>query len=311
MADAPRRGILVYNPKAGGAAARVDVPGVVARARARGLVLDALPTERPRHATELVAGRLGEALDVVAVAGGDGTLGEAAEALLGTRIPVAILPAGTTNVVAREYGVADVARAEEALHGRRTRPLTVFRAAGRACLIGAGVGFDARVMAHTVPLLKRLFGRAGIGWTATMEWLKYEFPPIEIEGVAADGTPFRAEATFVASANTARYGGDPILSPHADPADDLLDLVLFTSRSRRTLMAFYHHLSGGKAAHLEDEGVSRRAVRAFTARSLAGYELEVQVDGDAAGTTPVTVGPAAGRVEILVPEGPRPYTFAK
>jgi diacylglycerol kinase (ATP) len=296
-----RRGILVYNPKAGGAARRIDVDGVVARAAARGLVLEAIPTERPRHATELVATRLGPALDLVAVAGGDGTLGEAAEALLAGTVPIAILPAGTTNVVAREYGVADPAIAEEALFSGRTRPLSVFHAAGRACVIGAGVGFDARVMTHTVPVLKRLFGRAGIGWTATLEWLTYEFPPIEVEGVDAGGAPFRREATFVVSANTSRYGGDPILSPHADPADDLLELVLFTSRSRRTLMHFYHHLSGGKAAHLSDEGVSRMAVRSFTARSKAGYEVEVQIDGDGAGTTPVTVGPAAGHVSILVP----------
>ena len=143
----------------------------------------------------------------------------------------------------------------------KTRPLTVFHAAGRACLIGAGVGFDARVMVNTVPLLKRLFGRTGIGWTATLEWLRYEFPPIEVAGVDAEGRDFRREATFVVSANTARYGGDPILSPFADPEDDLLDLVLFASRSRRTLMLFYHHLSRGKAAHLADEGVSRMAVR--------------------------------------------------
>jgi diacylglycerol kinase (ATP) len=297
-----RRGLLVYNPKAGGAARRIDISGVVARSAARGLDLDAVPTERPRHATELVAARLGSTLDVVAVAGGDGTLGEAAEALLGGTIPIAILPAGTTNVVAREYGVADADAAEKALFSGKTRPLTVFRAAGRPCVIGAGVGFDARVMAHTVPILKRLFGRTGIGWTATLEWLKYEFPAIEIEGADANGKPFRRQATFVVSANTARYGGNPILSPEADPADDLLDLVLFTSRSRKTLMLFYHHLSGGKAAHLRDEGVSRMAVRSFTARSKAGYELEVQVDGDGAGMTPVSVGPAAGRVGILVPE---------
>jgi diacylglycerol kinase (ATP) len=303
LADARRRrGILVYNPKAGGAARRIDVDGVVGRAAARGLVLDAIPTEAPRHATELVAARLGAEIDLVAVAGGDGTLGEAAEALLGREVPVAILPAGTTNVVAREYGVADPKVAEAALFSPRTRPLTVFHAAGRVCLIGTGVGFDARVMTYTVPLLKRLFGRAGIGWTATLEWAKYEFPPIEVEGVDADGGPFRRDATFIVSANTARYGGDPILSPQADPEDDLLDLVLFTSRSRKTLMLFYHHLSLGKAAHLLDEGVSRMAVRSFTARSKAGYELEVQVDGDGAGATPVTVGPAAGHVSILVPE---------
>jgi diacylglycerol kinase family enzyme len=297
-----RHGILVYNPKAGGAARRVDVPGIIARAKARGLVLDPIPTERPRHATELVAARLGPALDLVAVAGGDGTLGEAAEAVLGRAVPLAILPAGTTNVVAREYGVAEGEAAERALYSTKTRPLTVFHAAGRACLIGAGVGYDARVMANTVPVLKRLFGRVGIGWTATLEWLKYEFPAIEVEGLDAEGRPFRREATFVLSANTARYGGDAILSPHANPEDDLLDLVLFTSRSRRTLMRFYHHLALGKSEHLLDEGVSRMPVRSFTARSLAGYALEVQVDGDGAGTTDVTVGPAAGRVSILVPD---------
>jgi diacylglycerol kinase (ATP) len=297
-----RRGLLVYNPAAGGAARHVDVPGIVRRAAARGLDLDAVPTERPRHTTELVAARLGPALDLVAVAGGDGTVGEAAAALVGGTIPIAILPAGTVNVVAREYGVASVDAAEEALFSRQSRPLTVFRAAGRACVIGAGVGFDARVMAHAVPVLKKLFGRAGIGWTATLEWLKYEFPPIEVEGVDAHGNPFRREATFVLSANTSRYGGDPILSPEADPADDLLDLILFTSRSTKTLLFFYQHLSGGKATHLRDEGVSRMAVRSFDARSKAGYELEVQVDGEGAGTTPVTVGPAAGQVSILVPE---------
>ncbi|MGA7991310.1 MAG: diacylglycerol kinase family protein, partial [Thermoanaerobaculia bacterium] len=271
-------------------------------AAARGLDLDAVPTERVRHATELVAARLGSVLDLVAVAGGDGTLGEVAEALLGGTIPIAILPAGTANVVAREFGVSDPRIAETALFSSRTRPLSVFRAAGRACVIGAGIGFDARVMAHTVPILKRLFGRTGIGWTATLEWLKYEFPPIEVEGVDAEGKPFGREATFVLSANTSRYGGDPILSPEADPADDVLDLVLFTSRSTKTLLLFYHHLSRGKAAHLSDEGVSRMAVRSFSARSKAGYELEVQVDGADAGTTPVTVGPAAGRVSILIPE---------
>ena len=240
--------------------------------------------------------------DLVFVWGGDGMVQRCIDAAAGSNVTIAILPAGTTNVVAREYGVADPKVAEAALFSPRTRPLTVFHAAGRVCLIGAGIGFDARVMTYTVPLLKRLFGRAGIGWTATLEWAKYEFPQIEIEGVDADGKPFRRDATFVLSANTARYGGDPILSPQADPEDDLLELVLFTSRSRKTLMLFYHHLSGGKAAHLLDEGVSRMAVRSFTARSKAGYELEVQVDGDGAGATPVTVGSAAGRVEILVPE---------
>lgn len=297
-----RRGLLVYNPKAGGAR-RVDVAGIVRRAAARNLDLLPLPTERPRHATELVAARLGEELDLVAVAGGDGTVGEVAEALLGTSVPIAILPTGTANVVAREYGIGrTLAEAERTLTSSRRRPIMVWHAAGRTSLIGAGVGFDARVMKNVVPWLKRAFGRTGIGWTATLEWLKYEFPPIEVTGVDVDGAPFTAHATFVLAANTRRYGGDPILSPYADPESDLLDLVLFASRSRGTLARWYGRLSRGKAAHLTLEGCSRLAVRSFSVRSLAGYELDVQVDGDAVTTTPFAIGPAAGSVRIVVPE---------
>jgi len=286
-----------------GGARRVDVAGIVERAAARKLELLALPTERPRHATELVASRLGETLDLVAVAGGDGTVGEVAEALLGTPVPIAILPAGTANVVAREYGVGrTLAEAERTLTSSRRRPITVWHAAGRTSLIGAGVGFDARVMKNVVPWLKRAFGRTGYSWTATLEWLKYEFPPIEVTGVGADGAPFTAHATFVLAANTRRYGGDPILTPYADPESDLLDLVIFASRSRTTLMRWYGRLSRGKAGHLELEGCSRRAVRSFSARSLAGYELDVQVDGDAVTTTPFEMGAAAGRVRLVVPE---------
>jgi diacylglycerol kinase (ATP) len=297
-----RRGLLVHNPMAGGAW-RIDVPGIVERAAARDLELLALPTERPRHATELVAARLRDPLDLVAVAGGDGTVGEVAEALLGAGVPIAILPTGTANVVARECGIGrTVAEGERTLTSSRVKPLTVWHAAGRACLIGAGVGFDARVMKNVVPWLKRAFGRTGYSWTATLEWLKYEFPPIEVTGLDAEGAPFTAEATFVLAANTRRYGGDPILSPFADPADDLLDLVLFASRSRGTLMRWYGRLSRGKATHLSLEGCSRLAVRTFSARSLAGYELDVQIDGDAVTTTPFAMGPAAGRVLITVPE---------
>lgn len=306
------RGLLVYNPRSGNRDRREEIRGVVERSRARGLTLLERPTERAGHATELVRDGLAERPDVVVVMGGDGTIAEAAAALVGTGVPLGLLPVGTTNVVAREYGVrGPLEETEKHLVSDRVRPLTAFPvsvsawrdvpASVRTSLIGTGVGFDARVMGNTVPILKRLFGRTGIGYTATLEWLKYEFPPIEVEGIDADGKPFRAEATFVLSANTTRYGGDPVLSPFADPEDDLLDLVLFTGKGRGTLIRFYHLLSQGKAGHLGVDGVSRRPVRSFTARSKAGYELEVQVDGDLAGATPVSVGPAAGPVHVVVP----------
>jgi diacylglycerol kinase (ATP) len=277
---------------------------VVARAAAAGLSLLALPTERRGHATELVRTRLRDAPDLVVVVGGDGTLAEvaaAADLLDETGTPIALLPAGTTNVIAREYGIGrTIPEAERHLHSTVTRPLAVWSAAGRASVLSVGLGFDARVMSRAVPILKRLFGRTGIGWTATIEWLRYEFPAIAVEGIDAEGRPFAREATFAVATNTKRYGGDPILSPFIDPEAAVLDLVLFTSRSRGALIRFYGRLSRGRAQHLTMAGVERITVRELSARSLAGYELEAHVDGDAGGTTPLTVRPA-GFVRIVVP----------
>ncbi|MFN7989427.1 MAG: diacylglycerol kinase family protein [Thermoanaerobaculia bacterium] len=300
-----KRGILVYNPASGGRDRTAQMAAIAERARGRGVELALFATQAPRHATELVRAHLAEGPDLVAVAGGDGTVAEAAAALAGGDVPLAILPAGTTNVVAREYGLGKCPEeaADALLASPATRTLTTWPSAGRTSLIGTGVGFDARVMTNVHPTLKRLFGRVGFSYVATVEWRNYEFPPIEVTGIDADGEAFTRRATFVLSANTRKYAGDAILSPFADPDDDLLDLVLFTSEDRGDLFHFYRLLPGGKARQLGVRGVERLAVRSFSARSLAGYPLEVQVDGDAAGTTPVTVGPAGGKVRLLVPPG--------
>ncbi len=298
----PRRGLLVFNPKAGARDRGRQLESLAARWRARGLDLALVPTTGPGTATGLVASRLPERLDVVAVCGGDGTVGEAALALVGTGVPLAILPAGTANVVARELGLGTaVASAEAHLASTRTRPVTVWPAAGRACLLAAGVGYEARVMGGARPALKRLLGRAGFGVTAVAAWLRYEFPRLEAAGVDAAGRPFRREGTIVVAANTRRYGGDFLLAPAADPSDDLLDLVVYAGRSTAGLLRYFARLARGKGGHLALPEVERLPVRSVTIRSLEGYEVEAQVDGEAAGTTPLTVGPPLGTVRVVVP----------
>lgn len=298
----PRRGLLVFNPAAGSRDRRAEMEALAARWAARGLALSPVPTTGPGAATALVAGRLFEHPDLVVVCGGDGTVGEAALALVGSEVPLAILPAGTANVVAREVGVGKtLEEAERHLGSTRTTPVTVWPAAGRACLLAAGIGYEARVMARARPALKRLFGRAGIGVTAVSEWLRYEFPRLSVEGVDASGVAFEREGTLVVAANTRRYGGDFVLAPQADPADDLLDLVVYSGRSTAGLLRYFFRLARGGGRHLSLPGVERMPARSVTIRSLAGYEVEAQVDGDAAGTTPLTVGPATGTVRVVVP----------
>jgi diacylglycerol kinase family enzyme len=298
-----KRGFLVYNPVAGGGKRLPALLALAARAKEEGVDLAEAPTTGPGSATEIVRRILPQRPDLVVAAGGDTTVAEVAAALVGTEVPLAILPTGTTSVVAREYGLGTTPEsAARHLHSARTRPLTVFPAAGRPSVLCAGAGFDARVMTHFPPLLKKLLGRVGYAWTSTKEWLTYEFPRLEVEGLDAGGSAFRREATFLVVANTSRYAGNPILSPFADPSDDLLEVVLFTSSSRITLFRFYQRLSRKKAGQLSLEGVVRFPARELRVRSLAGYEVEVQVDGEGCGTTPLSVGPAAGKVNVVVPE---------
>ncbi len=295
-----RRGYLIYNAVAGRRRSDSWAQDVIGRARAAGLTLLPRPTSGPGDATLIARRCATDSPDVVVVAGGDGTVGEAATGLLGSPIPLAIIPLGTANVLAREYGIGPSARrAERYLTSRRTRPLTAWRAANRTSFMWMGVGLDAHVMKNLSPSLKRRFGRAGIAITALTEFLRYDFPPIAVEGLDADGNPFAQQATFVVASNLKRYGGDPILSPSADPEDDLLALTLLTSRSRLALARFFLDVALGRTPHSRD--VLRLSARTMTARSLSAKEVDVQVDGDYIGPTPATIGPIAGRALIVVP----------
>src|SRR5664279_4572325 len=207
-----RRGVLIYNPAAGGMRFESRLAGIIARARAAGIELEPQHTTAPGHATEIVTRLLPSRPDLVVAAGGDGTIGEAAAALVGSDVPLAILPVGTANVLAREFGVGTTLRdAERILSSRETRALTAWRAGDKAFFMWLGIGLDARVMKNTIPALKRSMGRAGIGWTALIETLRYEFPTIGIEGIDARGDLFSREATFVVASNIRRYGGEPQL----------------------------------------------------------------------------------------------------
>ena len=298
-----KRGILVFNPAAGGPGSALRMKGVVERARLVGVELEEHPTTAPGTATAIVAAALRSAPDLIVVAGGDGTVGEAAAALAGTSTPLAILPYGTANVLARECGIgASPRRAERFLASRKTRAITAWIAAERVCCMWMGVGLDARMMKSVQPALKRGLGRTGIAWTAVGDFLRYDFPPIRVDGIDPGGGRFRHEATFVVAANIQRYGGEMKIAPSADPEDELLDLVLFTGTTKAALMRFLVDIAMGRMGRADVPNVIRLRAREMTAHAVGPQEVDVQVDGDFVGTTPATIGPVVGRVNIVVPE---------
>jgi len=292
-----KRGVLIYNPTAGQRNRAAQMLALIERMRAKGLELENAPTSGPGDATEIVRRRLPGGLDVVAVCGGDGTVSEAACGLVGSSVPLAVLPGGTSNVLARELSIPlKLGPASRLLLDGAPRPVRVLYANERPFLLWAGVGLDARIMGHMSLFLKRWLGRTGIFFTVAPEFFRYEFPRLE---VTVDGK--QHEATFAVACNARLYAGDWVIAPDARVDSDEMEVLLFSERNRWKFLLLFRQLQLGRAGHLS-RGIARVVRgREATVRSLESYPVEVQVDGDCVLETPVSCRVSGETIWILAP----------
>jgi diacylglycerol kinase family enzyme len=167
-----KRLLIIVNPYATTVSDRLK--NLVVYALRGSYQVDAIDTERRDHATELCREAAREGYDLVVAFGGDGTVNEAANGLVGSDTPLSCLPGGRTNVFHRILGIpTDVVDATEHLLALvddwHPRKVDVARVNGRHFVFSAGVGLDAsvveRVDAH--PRLKARLGEWYYTWVAT------------------------------------------------------------------------------------------------------------------------------------------------
>jgi diacylglycerol kinase (ATP) len=259
----------------------------------------------PGSVSEQVRTHLSPEIERVYAIGGDGTIGDVASALVGTSAALGIIPAGTTNVLAREYGISmNTRRAVETLErSTRTANLHTWRIGAHTAVLGAGVGWDARVMWNAPSWLKRRFGRTGIGLLGFIETMRYEFPRLVVTGTNDRGEQETLRGAQVILATVKRWAGGNTGIPQADPGDKYLDVVVVDTKSRFLMLTFWTlmTLPGGRPLRLP--GV--RTARFLDARvtSESGREIEAHVNGEGGQLmTPLVMTPA-GDVRVLVPEG--------
>ncbi|HEX9043010.1 MAG TPA: diacylglycerol kinase family protein [Trebonia sp.] len=167
-----------------------------------------------------------DGVDLVLACGGDGTVTACAEGVTGTGVPLAIIPMGTGNLLARNVGLP--MGLDEALGvalGGVQQPIDAGRVQGTLFVVMAGIGLDARMLAGASDPLKKRLG-----------WLAYAVSAVRHLGdrpmrltVSADGgrpRRMRANALIVGNVGWLR-GGLPLL-PDARPDDGLLDAVVLT-----------------------------------------------------------------------------------
>ncbi|MGH9939997.1 MAG: diacylglycerol/lipid kinase family protein [Blastocatellia bacterium] len=292
---------LIYNPTAG--ALRRD-PGKIERLTSvlaqRGIDVTRLPTERAGDATRLARQSVNDGAEIVIVCGGDGTINEAAQSLVGSRAALAVWPCGTANVLARELRLpCDENALSELIAGQSARTISVGRAVKsdtgwqRYFLLMAGIGLDATIVNGVDLGLKRLIGAgaylaSGLGYLARLPLTPFS---IDLNGR-------RHESTFTVISNAANYAVCFTLAPGAAVDDDKLDVCVFNSRSRLAYLT-YAFLSMARGRHTRSSNVVYQPAREVKANS--NNEALVQLDGDVMGTLPMRFEIMPQALRIIAP----------
>lgn len=237
----------------------------------------------------------------VVACGGDGTVAACAAAVADAGIPIAIVPTGTTNVLAFELGLpTNPVRAARLLAGPM-RPV-LFRTwsvNGRLMLLQLGVGFDGLLMWRTPRRLKRALGFVGVVASALRTGIVFDYPEMRVTGELEDGSTRSIVVTSTMVANARRWAGPQLTVPTADPADDLLDVLLLQYRNFPQLARFWIAILFPGAPHLRLPYVQHVRMRRLRIEGLTRV-IEAHLDGEPDLTTPLDVDPL-GRVQLLAP----------
>jgi YegS/Rv2252/BmrU family lipid kinase len=282
-----RRAVLIANPNAGRGGARRAraIEAFCERLRAGGVEVQVLPTSGPNDAARLAAKAAGNGTEDIIVSGGDGTINEALQGLVGTHARLGIWASGTANVLARELQLPfSPAEAADCIARGRTLDIyvgcTIVEGTGerRYFFLMAGIGLDASVVKNVRPTLKRRIGKGAFWFSGLSHLASWKPVPFEVE---VDGEIF--PATFAAIGKSPRYGGDLAITPRARLDKPEFEICLINSHSRlRYLHLLSHAMRDG--TRLERPGV--RYLQATRARAT-GNAL-VQVDGELIGRLPMS-----------------------
>ncbi len=162
------------------------------------------------------------------VCGGDGTVNEVVNGLAGTPTPLALLPAGTGNILAKELRLPrNVVRAARLIPEGEVRRIALGRSNERYFFAVAGAGLDAHIVHKLEARMKASLGQLSYWLESFRQFFAYSFPTF---GVIVDGASILA--TFTVIGRTAHYGGPIRITREASLLSDDFEVAVFTARSR-------------------------------------------------------------------------------
>jgi YegS/Rv2252/BmrU family lipid kinase len=234
-------------------------------------------------------------VDLVIACGGDGTVTACAEGVAGTGMPLAVIPLGTGNLLARNLDVPmDLEEALEVALGAAQRPIDAGRVNGSLFVVMAGLGLDARMLDDTSEPMKKRFGWAAYVLTAIRHLADDPFTV----AIAADGgrrRRFLASAVVIGNVGWLQ-GGVPLL-PDARPDDGKLDAVVLRAGGP----AGWLSVAADILLRRREPGGTHR-IRFSKLEVTLGSKQPWELDGEVVGSTRrLTVAAEPGALLLRVP----------
>jgi len=235
-------------------------------------------------------------IEAVIAVGGDGTVADVATALGDRDIPLAIIPGGSTNIIARYIGIpSNAAKAAALIFGEHAiRSIDAGICGEKRFLHMAGAGFDSRVFLATNRALKRR-----MGWLAYLEGAirSVSLPPARFT-IDVDGNMIQLISPLVLIANGAAIIHPRLpIYPHIDNDDGLLDVVIFSATDTRGIVRSIARFATRTLPRSHDVLRLQGKNISLTAEPA----MPVQLDGDVVGETPARFSLASKPIRILVP----------
>ena len=291
-APARRRVLVIHNPTAGWRRRRRFERILNALVR-EGVDVDVRPTTKRGDAEAFARAASSNTHDVIAVAGGDGTVNEVVNGLADPRLSLAVIPLGTANVLAHEIGLGGSATeiARTIAHAE-PRKISVGVVNGRRFVMMAGFGFDAYVVSQVKPGVKRLLGKGAYVLSTLVALMSFRFPKYR---VTVDGETFDVASAVIANGHF--YGGTFVCARDARLEDPTLHAVLFMKPGPWRALRYAVWLSLDRLDKLPD-------VKIVPATDIAVERVDngpVQGDGDILAHLPARITLAPAALALLMP----------
>jgi len=264
--------------------------------RRAGIEIEVQESRDAQHLLALARQAAAEKPDAIVSVGGDGTHHYVLNGIVGSEIPLGMIPCGSGNDFAKGLGIPIQARAAaEVLRAGNTRRVDLGRVGSTVYGCIAGAGFDSVVTRYANERVRRLRGSRAYAWSILRCFENYRPEPLEI---VSDAQEFSGEVSFAVVGNNVSYGGGIHLTPRAKLDDGLLDVCIVPYLRKLELLRWLPRAYRGE--HLQHPRIiyfqARKVALSTTSR------LELFGDGEFMQELPATIEIAPRVLPVIVPD---------